>query len=312
MKIKDIELENDIILAPMAGVTDFAFRSIARDYGACLSTTEMISAKGLFYNNENDIYERMLYTMPNEKPCAVQLFGNDPEVFAKVVKLPILQKFDIIDINMGCPAPKIVKNGEGSSLLQNLDLAEKIAKTVVENTSKPVTVKMRLGFNENELVAVELAKRLEKVGVSAITIHGRTRGQFYSGAADYEAIKKVKEAVKIPVIGNGDVFNRESYLKMKATGVDAVMIGRGALGKPWIFKEILDTNFKISKEEKVKTIKRHINLLSTVYSEKYIVNFMRKHLLWYCKEEKNANELRLKFCKIESIQEALDLLDNVY
>lgn len=293
----------------MAGVTDYAFRSIAREYGADFSITEMVSAKGLMYSGEKEIYKQMLHTEDNEQPCAVQLFGSDAESLIAAVKHPLIQKFDVIDINMGCPAPKIVRNGDGSCLLKDINNAAELAKKVVENTDKPVTVKMRIGYENGENVAVELAKKLEKAGVRAITVHGRTRSQFYSGSVDYETIKKVKQAVNIPVIGNGDVFDKESFEKMRQTGVDAIMIGRGALGRPWIFKMLREENWQISPNEKVDLIKKHIKLLQKMYSEKFIVNHMRKHLLWYCKEEKNASELKLRFCKINSVEEALNLLD---
>lgn len=308
MKIKNIEI-GDLVLAPMAGVTDFAFRAIAKQFGAGLTYTEMVSAKGLVYGGDKEIYKQMLHTLDCEKPCAVQLFGSEPKIFAEAIKHPLIQKFDIIDINMGCPAPKIVKNGDGSCLLKNVDLAVEIAKTVVENTDKPVTVKFRLGYEDGDDVSVELAKKLEEVGVSAITVHGRTRSQFYSGKVNLEAIRKVKNAVKIPVIGNGDVFDKKSYEAMKQTGVDAVMVGRGAMGRPWIFKMLREENWRISPEEKVKFIKFHIENLAKIYSEKFVVNHMRKHLLWYCKEVIHSNDMKMKFCKIQTIKESLNLLD---
>ncbi|MDD4815559.1 MAG: tRNA dihydrouridine synthase DusB [Clostridia bacterium] len=312
MKIKNLEIKNNIFLAPMAGVTDFAFRSICRDFGAGLSYTEMISAKGLIFSKSKKIYQEMLFTLPNEKPCAVQIFGNDPKIMAQVCKLPELQKFDIIDINMGCPAPKIVKNGEGSALLKNLDLAVEVARACVEATDKPVTVKMRMGYGKDENVSIELAKRLEKVGVSAICLHGRTREQFYSGKVDYNAIKRLKESVKIPIIGNGDVFDLNSFLEMQKTGVDAVMVGRGALGRPQIFKFLKNNSEseKIlpTKTQLIETIKKHFALLQKVYPENFIVSHMRKHLLWYVKDQPKANQLRLQLCKIESIEEAVKIL----
>lgn len=309
MKIANLDFKSNLFLAPMAGVTDFAFRSLAREAGAGFSYTEMISAKGLIFSNNSEVYEKMLYTLPNEKPVAVQIFGNDPEVMAKACTRPEIQKFDLIDINMGCPAPKIIRNGEGACLLKNLSLARQIVESCVKATTKPITVKMRSGFETGSNVSLQFGKMLEEAGVSAICIHARTREQFYSGSVDYEIIASLKAKLKIPVIGNGDVFDKVSYQKMAETGVDAIMIGRGALGRPWIFSSLLQDNFKVDKKE---VIKKHFNLLAQVYPEKFIVSHMRKHLLWYVKEMPSANKLRLKLCNIESISEAFNLLDEIF
>lgn len=309
MNIANLKFKSNLFLAPMAGVTDFAFRSIARDFNAGFSYTEMVSAKGLIYSGNSEIYKQMLYKLPNENPACVQIFGSEPEVMSKACQLPEIQKFDCIDINMGCPAPKIVKNGEGSGLLKNLKLATQIAKCCVKSTAKPVTVKMRIGFETDSDVSLELGRMLEEVGVSALCVHARTREQFYSGRANYEAIATLKSKLKIPVIGNGDVFDLASYQKMLETKVDAIMIGRGALGRPWIFNSLLQKDFNVDKKS---VIIKHFNLLQTVYQERFIVNHMRKHLLWYVKEMPNANKLRLKLCNISSIAQAFELLDEIF
>ena len=310
MKIKNVEIHSNIFLAPMAGVTDFAFRSLAREFGAGFSYTEMVSAKGLVMSKKRDVYKKMLYTLPNETPCAVQLFGSDPKVMAKACTLPEIQKFDIIDINMGCPAPKVVKNGDGSCLLLDLEKAVSVAKACVEATDKPVTVKLRAGFFKNKFVAVDLAKKLESVGVSAITIHGRTKDDMYSGTVNYDIIRAVKQAVKIPVIGNGDIVDIESYQKMLATGVDAVMIGRGALGTPWIFKQLLGK--KVSESEKFEAIKKHISLLEGVYDEKFLTAYLRKHFLWYVKGKAGIAQKKVELAKTTNLDDALKILKEVF
>lgn len=309
MKIKNIEIQNNIFLAPMAGVTDFAFRSIAREFGAGLSYTEMVSAKGLIMSKRKDVYKKILNTLPNEKPCAVQIFGNDAEIMAKACILPELEKFDIIDLNFGCPAPKIVRNCEGSALLKDTNRIVAIADACVKLAKKPITAKIRTGFQNDNIVCVELAKKLEEVGVSAITIHGRSKEQMFSGVVNYDLIKQVKNAVKIPVIGNGDVCDEESFNKMLETGVDAIMIGRASIGAPWIFD-----NFgkNITNQTKYKTIKKHLELLQTVYDEKYLTAYFRKHLLWYLKEIKNANKYRQEIVKIKTIEEAFEILKKVF
>lgn len=311
MKIGNVEIQGNIFLAPLAGVTDFAFRSIAKEYGASLTCTEMVSAKGLVLSKNRDVYNKMLFTEENETPKVVQLFGSEEEYFVKAIKHPDLEKFDIIDINMGCPAPKIVKNCEGSALLKEPEKALKIVKACVEATNKPITVKMRSGYYANQKIAVEFAKELEKVGVKAITIHGRTKEDMFSGQVDYEIIKAVKDAVKIPVVANGDIVDKPSLEKMKQTGADAFMIGRGAIGAPWIFKE-LKTGKEISKKEKYNSILKHLELLQKIFSETYIKAYFRKHLLWYVKGMPNANEYRIKLATISSIQEAKDILKKIF
>ena len=236
LMIGNVELNNNLLLAPMAGVTDLAFRKICKECGAGFVEAEMVSAKAIFYGDDKTI--SMLNTDGEKRPISMQIFGNEPDVMAYAAEF-LNDKADIIDINMGCPAPKVVKNGDGSKLLLDLDLVYKIVKSVVAVSKVPVTVKIRKGWDDDHIVAVEAAKRIEEAGASAITVHGRTRSQFYSGVADWDIIRQVKENVSIPVIGNGDVIDGKSAEELFAkTGVDGIMIGRATLGNPWIFNEI--------------------------------------------------------------------------
>ncbi|MGD9901160.1 MAG: tRNA dihydrouridine synthase DusB [Spirochaetales bacterium] len=309
MKIKDIELKNNLILAPMADYTDVAFRSICKDMGAALTVTEMVSAKALMYDSEKTI--ELLETAKNEVPKAVQLFGSDPEIMALACNHPAIQKFDIIDINMGCPVPKIVKNGEGSALMQNMPLARQIIESCVKATNKPITVKFRTGWSDKTVNAVEFAKMCEEAGASMITIHGRTRDQFYAGLADYNIIRDVKKAVKIPVVGNGDVTDKKSYdYMMSYTGVDGVMIGRASVGNPWIFEELRGIN---KVKHKLATIKKQIKLLQEHgKTERQIVLSMRKHIAGYLKGEVNGNECKIKIFKAETLAEVLETLEQFF
>ena len=308
MKIGNVQLKNDLILAPMANYTDAGMRYLASVYGVGLTVTEMVSAKGLCFNNPNTT--ALLETRERGNcPVAVQLFGADPEYIKKAVEHPLLKDFDIIDINMGCPAPKVTKNGEGSKLMLEPDKVEKITRAVVQSSTVPVTVKIRKGWDNDNINAVEVAKRIEQAGAMAITVHGRTRSEFYSGTSDLDIIKQVKKNVKIPVIGNGDVKNAKDAIRMfKETNCDGIMISRGSLGSPWVFEQIqeeLENKVKreISKEEKLETIIKHIELETEEKGDLTGVREMRKHLAFYIKGEKNASEVREKINHIDDKKE---------
>lgn len=289
MKIGNIEFKNNLILAPMAGITDIAFRSLCVDFGADAAVTEMISAKALHYKNEKT--EDLLKIAPNEKIKIVQLFGHEPDIMAEICASEYVKIFDIIDINMGCPAPKIVNNKDGSALMTDIGLARDIITACVRATDKPITVKFRSGYSADKINAIEFAKMCESAGASAITIHPRTREQMYSGKADWTIIKEVKKSVNIPVIASGDVIDKDTFDRViSETKCDAVMIGRGALGNPEIFAEIIGKKPELSK---VEIIEKHIKILRENFSENFISGHIRKHLLWYLKGEKNVSELKV-------------------
>jgi len=301
MKIGNFEFKNNLILAPMAGVTDVAFRSICIDFGADAAVTEMVSAKALSY--DNDKTKDLLITADNETIKIVQIFGHEPEVMAEICKSKYLEDFDIIDINMGCPAPKIVGNGDGSSLMKDIELSRQIITACVNATNKPITVKFRSGFDKDNVNAVEFAIMCEQSGASAITIHGRTRDQMYSGKVNLDIIKSVKNAVNIPVIASGDVVDLESYNNtINYTNCDAVMIGRGALGCPEIFAEITGKDYQVNRFE---TIMKHVNFLKKYYSIRFIEGHMKKHLLWYLKGYRNTSEIKNKICMMTSLDDIL-------
>ena len=308
MKIGNIEFKNNILIAPMAGVTDVAFRSICIDYGADAGVTEMVSAKALKYDNEKT--KDLLLMASNENIKIVQIFGHEPDIMAEICASKYLEKFDIIDINMGCPAPKIVNNGDGSALMKDIDLArEKISKWV-QVTNKPITVKFRSGFDEKSINAIEFAKMCEEAGASAITIHARTRNQMYGGKVDLDIVKKIKECVSIPVIASGDIVDKESYEKtLKYTNVDGVMIGRGALGNPYIFSQILNIHYDKNKYE---DIIKHINLLREYFPDRFIIGHIKKHILWYLKGEENCTDIKVQISYETSLEKIMQILKNFF
>ena len=315
LKIGNVELENNLILAPMAGVTDLPFRLLCKEQGAALCCMEMVSAKGIYYNNKNT--ESLLTVDERERPVSLQLFGSDPEIMAAMAAKIEHRNFDILDINMGCPVPKVVNNGDGSALMKNPVLAGKIIEAMVKAIEKPVTVKIRKGFDDEHINAVEMAHVAEESGAAAIAVHGRTREQYYSGKADWSIIADVKQAVSIPVIGNGDILDARDVIAMKEqTDCDGFMIGRGAQGNPWIFHQILhyfETGELIGKppmEEMVKTMLRHAKLQIEFKGDYLGIREMRKHAAWYTAGYKGASKLRGRINDVESYDELEQLFED--
>lgn len=315
-KIGSVTVPGRVILAPMAGVTDLPFRLLCKEKGADLIYTEMVSAKGIYYNSKNT--EALMEIREEERPAALQLFGSEPDIISSMAARIEERNFDILDLNMGCPVPKVVNNGEGSALLKNIPLAEKIISSTVKAVRKPVTVKFRKGFHDGEEQAVDLAKAAEAAGAAAVAVHGRTREQYYSGTADWDIIRRVKDSVSIPVIGNGDVFSGEDAERMfLQTGCDAVMVGRGAKGNPWIFSQIkhyFETGETLPKpdlRELLAMILRHAKMQTEWKGELYGMRQMRSHFAWYTSGYPNSAAMRRRVNEIEKIGDLERIIESV-
>lgn len=308
LQIGNVTLKNNLILAPMAGVTDLPFRLLCKEQGAGLLCMEMVSAKAILYKNKNT--EELLTIDPRENPVSLQLFGSDPDIISEIAKQMEDRPFDILDINMGCPVPKVVNNGDGSALMKNPKLAGEIIEKTVRAIKKPVTVKIRKGFDEDHVNAVEMAHIAEESGAAAVAVHGRTREQFYSGKADWDIIRQVKERVSIPVIGNGDLLTAEDVIAMeKQTGCDGFMIARGAEGNPWIFRQILhyfETGEQLPKpdfSEMTEMLLRHAKMQLEFKGEYTGIREIRKHAAWYTAGYKNSSRLRGRINEVENYEQ---------